>query len=130
MRRLLPLLVALAWLPACGPLSCRSQAADYMREASALSQEFSDVLAVAEQSPRVALPGQIATMQDIRRRLDALAVPECAAKLKRHQWLAMTSAIDAYTAFLGQKGDAVVQAHLAIATEETRAAATAIAELK
>ena len=46
-----------------------------MREASALSQEFSDVLAVAEQSPRVALPGQIATMQDIRRRLDALAVP-------------------------------------------------------
>lgn len=130
MRRLAPLLLVLLWLPACGPLSCRSQASDYMSKASVLSQEFSDALTLAEQSPRVALPAQIATMQDIHRRLEALDVPDCAKEVKRHQSFAMVEAITAYTLFLGQQDQAMVQDHLNRATIEVRAASTAIAEIK
>lgn len=66
----------------------------------ALSQKWLDAYVLAGATPRISLPPVIASMQALRREMDALPLPACMAQAKRFRLAAMDRQIAELTAFL------------------------------
>ena len=77
-----------------------------------------DVVALADSTSRMNLSPLIRDMQTIRRAVQDVEAPRCAAVAVRHLDTSMDSAIRAYTAFMAQETDAVVSAAMKNSTKE------------
>jgi hypothetical protein len=119
MRRVL--FIALAWLLTACTLSpgafsrtptptCAQYVALYAAQAQPLVREWHDAIALAEQTPRLALSTQIARLQEIRQRSQGLTAVGCATTAQAALDDSMRHTIDGYLAFLGQRPQSEVAA--------------------
>lgn len=96
---------------------CRQEIAEYNRSAlTPLMKRWEDAFVLANSSPRIALPPQIATLQSIRRELAEGEPAPCAQKTHDQFVEAMDEIIVAFLAFLGQEPDYTVKRHFENAT--------------
>jgi hypothetical protein len=96
---------------------CRREIAEYNRATLApLMAEWEDAFTLANNSPRIALAPQIATLQAIRRKLlDAQPAP-CARETHQQFVTATDEIVAAFLAFLGQEPEYTVNRHFKNAT--------------
>lgn len=92
----------LVGLPGTLPPSCAEEARPFLQEVAVIHSQWSDASALAGQTPRMSLPPQIAQLQQLRRDLDALNAPACAADAQIFLSASMGRAIDGYLGFLSQ----------------------------
>lgn len=97
---------------------CRSAAVAYQDEAEPIVSEWDDAMKLVEQTPRMQLAEQINNLQEIKRKADAVKVPECAKDAHPHLIASMEASIDGLIAFMGQKSDATVYKHIETASDE------------
>lgn len=113
MRRLLPILLLLA-LSACGlpgaAQTCAQTAGPFLTQLQSLAREWDDANKLAGTTPRASLAAQIQNLQAIRRKVQDVQAPECAAQAQKDLVGSMDTTIEAYLLFLGQKPDADVKA--------------------
>lgn len=119
------LVVILLLLTSCGvpglaepTPTCQQQAAPALAEIQSAARAWDDANALAGQTPRSSLAAQIETLQAVRRKVEDIAVPDCAAAVKRALVESMEATITGYIAFLGQKADSTVQASFKTANEK------------
>ena len=62
-----------------------------------------DAHSLADNTPRVSLPGPIAKLQEVRRETAQLVLPECLSEARQHLVLGMDQTIDGFLAFLGNR---------------------------
>jgi hypothetical protein len=121
MRFILVLSIVLALVSSCAnPLaaSCLKESKDFIAAISPLHQKWEDATKLAGSTPRAALASQINTLQEIRREVQAVDVPECSQVVKDNLVASMDSGIDAYLAFLGQKKDYEVAYQFELASHQ------------
>lgn len=109
MRRLLLLCFLLSACSIPGR-TCAESNQEYTKELSDLMQEWQDASTLAGSTPRMQLATQIANLQGVRRKAQALEAPECGEAAKLALISAMDSTIEGFTAFLGQQPEGVVNA--------------------
>ena len=116
-------------LVGCGQRSCVEQEPAFTKTLQGLLQEWQDASTLAGTTPRVSLAPQVATLQGIRRKVQALEPPACGKDARDSLVIAMDAGIDAYTAFLGQSSDADIKSKFETAGLTMNAASQAIAKL-
>lgn len=89
--------------------SCAQQAAPGITQIQSIAQEWDDAFKLANSTPRATLPAQIGNLQAIRRKVQDVQMPECAALVKQRLIDAMDNSINGFIAFLGQKPDTEVK---------------------
>lgn len=109
--------------------SCAQQAAPAITQLQSIAREWDDAAKLADQTPRMQLAVQIASLQAIRRRAQDVQMPECAATAKTALVDAMDNTIEGFTAFLGQKPDTEVKAFFARASDRMKAFTEAMSHL-
>lgn len=67
-----------------------------------LVDEYSDAFDTAGQTSRIALPGVISQLQDIRRRTEATEVSPCLTEAHSYLVASMDDTIEAFLLFMGQ----------------------------
>lgn len=77
-------------------------------ELQGLIIEWKDAIQLANQTPRISLPGQISNLQDIRHKVDKMKLPACLDPARADLQVSMNYGIDAFIAFVGQKTDFTV----------------------
>jgi hypothetical protein len=118
MRWLLLLLLLTSCASPFAAQTCAEQAAEPLAAIQSAAREWDDANKLAGQTPRSALAVQIGALQAVRRKVEDIQVPECAAAMKRALVASMDASIEGYVAFLGQKSDSVVQASFKTANEQ------------
>ena len=88
--------------------TCIVASQQFVKDLQSFSQEWQDALNLADQTPRMSLPPQIAHLQEIRRRAQAMDAPRCVAPARDTLVGSMDAAIDGFLAFLSQKPDSEV----------------------
>lgn len=139
-NRVLPLCAVIFLLAGCGAPtvsvvptptpSCNEQAASFVSDIQPLFQEWTDATTLAGQTPRVALAGQIETLQAIRRKAESVAAPSCAQPAHEYLSASMDASINGYLAFLGQQNQRTVDSHFAVASDYLAAFSDDIAQLR
>lgn len=99
-------------------VECKTQAQAFINDVQPLVREWTDGLALAASTPRLSLAAQIDQLQDIRRRTEAVAVPDCAAPVKASLVSSMERGVAGNLAFLGEKSDDVVSGQFALASAD------------
>lgn len=89
--------------------TCAQQVAPALTQIQSVAREWDDANKLAGQTPRASLAQQISTLQAVRRKVQDIAVPDCATAMKQALVASMDASIDAYVAFLGQKPNSTVQ---------------------
>lgn len=69
---------------------------------------WNDAVMLADSTPRMALAGPLAELQEVRREALAIDVPDCAAPAHDELILFMEGIIDGFLSFLGDDADAIV----------------------
>lgn len=111
MRLTAVILLCVVVLSGCGPLaSCQVQSEDYVAAVEAIAVEWDDANALANSTPRSSLAPQIAELQAIARRAEALEHPECAEKAHKALGDYMNRVVDSYILFLAQDEAGSVEA--------------------
>lgn len=121
MRRAAVIVLLLSLTACAAPFvaqTCAEQSKEGLDKIQSAAREWDDANKVAGQTPRSNLSGQIAALQAVRRKVQDIAVPDCAMAAKQALIDSMDASIDGYVAFLGQKGDSVVQASFKVANEK------------
>lgn len=98
--------------------TCAEQSAEAFTKIQSAAREWDDANKLAGQTPRSALAVQIAALQAVRRKVEDIQTPECAAAMKRALIASMDASIEGYVAFLGQKADSTVQASFKTANDK------------
>lgn len=134
MRKVLVLVLSLVSLVGCAgvsaPWSCKSQMQPFSQTMQPLWTEWSDAVTLAGQTPRMALAGQIANLQSIRRKADAVEVAECGKEIKAHYLASMDATLEGFLGFLGQESEASQVESFTRAKTEIDAATDAMVALK
>lgn len=114
MRRFLPLLLFLSLSACAAPFgvapTCAQTAGPFLTQLQSLAREWDDANKLAGTTPRASLSAQIGNLQAIRRKVQDVQAPECAAQAQKDLTASMDATIEGYLAFLGQKPDADVKA--------------------
>lgn len=118
MRARLVILVLLCLLVACGQPSCKTQAQPYLAAMQPVMREFQDASTLANQTPRASLPAQIANLQAIQRKAEALEVPACTRPIQDAMVAGMAATVNGYLAFLAQHPEAEVQAAFTTSSQQ------------
>jgi len=98
--------------------SCQQQSSAFLAEIQPLFQEWTDATTLAGSTPRASLSTEIGKLQDIRRRVQAVQAPACAADVRQNLISSMDSSIQAFLAFLGQKPESEYNALFTLATTQ------------
>lgn len=85
---------------------CRALAVAYGKEMDPIFKEWDDQAKLADQTGRGQLAPQIASLQTIKRKADAVTPPDCAKVAHGHMIIGMNEIIDAFLAFMAQKPEA------------------------
>jgi hypothetical protein len=101
--------------------ACITDAQDYGAEMKPITLEWDDALKLATQTSRGQLADQIAALQAIKRKADAITVPECAVIAHEHLVKSMNASIDSLLDFMSQKDELLVAAKIEEATNEMAA---------
>lgn len=130
LRRVLVAVVVTAVLAGCGAApeaaaptatpepSCQQQAAPFITEIQPIFQEWTDAATLAGNTPRASLNTEIGKLQEIRRRVQAVEAPACAADVRQNLVASMDTSIEAYLAFLAQKPENEVSGLFSLATQQ------------
>ena len=94
-----------------------------------LLKEWDDATTLANSTPKIQLSDRIADLQRIRREAATKALPACAESTRPLLLSFMDSTIDAFTAFLGNQPDDVVQSKFADANAKEQQWADALKHL-
>jgi hypothetical protein len=97
---------------------CNALMAVYVTEIEPLFDEFQDAINIASSTPRIALAVVIRDMQRIRRDLDDVIAPDCAAEGHGLLVSGMDGAINAFVTFLGDGSDSTMAYHLRQSTND------------
>lgn len=92
--------------------TCREAAVSYGKEMDPIYKEWDDQVKLADQTGRGQLAPQIQALQTIKRKADAVTVPECAKVAHNHIIIGMNDMIDGFLAFMSQKPEADVSAKI------------------
>ena len=92
--------------------TCREAAVSYGKEMDPIYQEWDDQLKLTEQTGRGQLAPQIQSLQAIKRKADAVTVPECAKVAHGHIVIGMNDTIDGFLAFMSQQPQTEVSAKI------------------
>jgi hypothetical protein len=106
--------------------SCADQSSEFFSKVEPLARRWDDANKLANQTPRMQLAGQIASLQAVRRDVQDLTPPECSKPVQDSLVSAMDSTIQAYVDFLAQKPNTTVQASFTKASEQMAAYTTAL----
>lgn len=122
MRWFVVVLLSAIALAACGnpfvAQTCAEQSKEGLEKIQSAAREWDDANQLAGQTPRASLATQIAALQAVRRKVQDVAVPDCAAPMKQALIDSMDASIEGYVAFLGQKPDSTVQASFKLANDK------------
>jgi len=110
--------------------TCAMQAAPFLKEIDPLAREWDDAVTLANSTPRASLSNQIEKLQALRRKVEALDAPECAAAVKAYLVDTMDAMTRGFIAFLGQKSDSQVQALFSVGKDEQAQFAEALQRVK
>lgn len=91
--------------------TCLAEAKVYADAIKSVAQEWDDATKLAGQTGRGQLAPQVANLQEIKRKADAVAVPTCAAVAHEYLVDSMNANIDGFLAFMSQKPDDEVSEH-------------------
>lgn len=94
-----------------------SEVAAYRQATIELCYHFDDALALASNTPRVALSPIIGELQAVRREVRAADVPPCADRAHAALVAYMDQVIDAYMLFIGDAADVTVRDAMQIASD-------------
>jgi hypothetical protein len=111
MRYVLAVLTVALALAGCGASAeadCRTQLQPYAQQINPLVTEWQDALKLAGSTPRASLSPQIASLQAIRRKADAVAPPDCAKAAHAQLVKGMDLGIQGFLDFLAQKPSTMV----------------------
>lgn len=100
--------------------ACVDSAQTYSADMKPIVQEWDDAIKLAGQTGRGQLANQVASLQTIKRKADAVTVPDCAAIAHEYLVSSMNASIDGFLAFLGQKDEALVTVFFTAATTTMR----------
>jgi len=106
MWRMLPVLAVAVFLVACSAVveeKCSRE--EYLDLIEPYYEQWADVAKLAASTPRIALAPSIERLQEIRREVAALDVPECAEFTHESLVEFMSAQIDGFLAFLGDDED-------------------------
>lgn len=120
-KTILKLALALLLSACAAPFTaqtCADQSKEALTQIQSIAREWDDANKLAGQTPRSALSAQIGTLQAVRRKVQDVAVPDCAAPMKQALVDSMDASINGYVDFLGQKSDSVVSASFKTANEK------------
>lgn len=124
-----PTTVPVAVAPTAVP-TCQDLAASYIKQVEPLAREWDDATTLANSTPRASLADQIAKLQDIQRRSEALEAPVCAATVQQSFVGQMSATNRAFVAFLGQSQQTSVDDLFALASEQQIIFKTELPHLK
>jgi len=82
-----------------------------LNEIQNVNERWGDAFDLALSTSRINLPVVIESMQTIRRDTSNIEVPECLTKAKDSLAYSMERGIDAFLAFMSDKGDSVISNH-------------------
>lgn len=99
--------------------ACRRLAVDYQAQMQPIFDEWQDQTKLAGQTSRTNLPPQISTLQTIKRKADAITLPQCAEKAHASLISSMNNTIDGFLAFMAEESDTKVQQLFANALADT-----------
>lgn len=89
--------------------SCKILAGSYLSKLNPLIEQWDDAQQIASSTSRIALAMPVSNLQQIKREVESLNPPNCAYLAHNHLVSYMNNIILAYTDFMAQKSDAVVQ---------------------
>jgi hypothetical protein len=101
--------------------ACVEAAVGYRDEMKPITLEWADAIKLAGQTSRAQLANQVAALQAIKRKADAVTVPACAEVAHGHLVASMNASIDGFLAFMSQKDDLIVNANFDTAKSEMAA---------
>ena len=93
---------------------------------SEVSQRWDDAVALADQTPRMQLAGQIGNLQEIRRDAQNQEWPKCGDPAQEALVAGMNAGIEGFIAFLGDEEQSVIDDHFADYQREMRLFQTAL----
>lgn len=103
-RSLLAVLAAVILLANCAspvaPAACKQQAAQFLKDADALTTEWTDAVKLASSTSKISLAPQVAQLQALRRKLTDLQVPQCALVYRDSLAAHMDATIEMFLAFM------------------------------
>jgi len=105
------------------------EAIAYLAVTEEQTASWDDEVALAQNTPRIALASRIAVLQQIRRDTAGLAVPTCAEKAHAQLITYMDSVIDMFMLFMSGSDDLEVQAAADAANAEFALFETMLDEL-
>jgi hypothetical protein len=111
MRYIWGLLLLALVLMGCGvpgAATCQDQLKPYAQQISPIVTEWQDAIKLASSTPRGSLSPQIASLQAIRRKTDAVTPPDCAKAPHAQLVKGMDLGIQGFLDFLAQKPQATV----------------------
>lgn len=108
-RYLVLLIMASIVITGCQNTYCPPDEADAaIAELKMIAEEWDDALYLARSTARMSLAGPISELQQIKRKVTSLDVPECLEEAQFSLGLAMEFAIDGMVAFMAKESDEAV----------------------
>ncbi len=92
--------------------TCYEQSQEFIAALDPLISEWSDAYQVAKSTSRIALGPAVANLQDIRRQIDGLDVPECAELAQGRFIQSADATINGFLAFMEDESDTIVSQYL------------------
>lgn len=131
MRMLLSLLcfAVLVGCSANAPATCQQAVQPYTQTMRPIIEAWTDAVRLAGSTPRASLSAQIATLQDTRRRANAVTPPECLQSTHARLLKSMDTTIQSFLDFLEQKPDATVQQGFVSAATDMQAYQSALTQI-
>lgn len=101
--------------------------AAYLANLDKLMTEWNDGFDLAQTTPRTSLSNQIAKLQDIKQRIGNMVVPNRYTRSHKYLVWGIDEYIQGFLAFLGEKSNLVISAHIDIAQSFQDASITEMA---
>lgn len=84
-----------------------AQTAEALATLESIDGRWQDSMELLQQTPRIALPAQIAVAQELAQEARGLSLDGCPATAREHLVRSIDAGVSAYLSFLGQQGSAL-----------------------
>lgn len=95
---------------------CPAQVKDYRKQIAPILNEWGDATALAAKSSRIAIAPQVANLQAIKRKMDAIEPASCVSAAHTALVTSMTEEISGFLSFMAQDSDDIVSSYMNRAT--------------
>ena len=114
-KRIITIALIALVLVGCTNSYCPPEEAELaIDELQNLAEEWDDAFEVANSTSRISLSGPIGDLQEIKRDVGSLDIPDCLTDVQDNLVKAMESGIDAFIAFMGKESDQTIKNHFTL----------------